>query len=246
MNGSGSSSSGAANERHPQPPDGSTAAAHASVHFLSPADSTTGTGGNGTAFAEYSAQHRISSDHGPGAGGEEGVDEFIVEVGVSPGFDRGPMWQQEQHQLHRRACWLVVPSLAATAVEPSAVLVLGLSVDSRERERQTQHPPPPFHSSLIFNTVEVLSLNSAPLCFISNIPHYQNTTGAREGMASDPSRSELGSGFSMLGSTLPSFELMQKMRKGLSPEELQAAFARRCEWVLVCWAHVWMCVTADG
>lgn len=44
-------------------------------------------------------------------------------------------------------------------------------------------------------------------------------------------RSELASGFSMLGSTLPSMELMQRMRKSLSPEELQAAFARRyvCE-----------------
>jgi hypothetical protein len=40
-------------------------------------------------------------------------------------------------------------------------------------------------------------------------------------------RSDLSSGFSMLGSQMPSLELMQRMRKGLSPEELQAAFARR-------------------
>jgi len=40
-------------------------------------------------------------------------------------------------------------------------------------------------------------------------------------------RSEMASGFSMLGSALPSIEIMQKMRRSLSPEELQAAFARR-------------------
>jgi hypothetical protein len=40
---------------------------------------------------------------------------------------------------------------------------------------------------------------------------------------------DLPSGFSMLGSAMPSFELMQRMRKSLSPEELQSAFARR--WV---------------
>jgi hypothetical protein len=40
-------------------------------------------------------------------------------------------------------------------------------------------------------------------------------------------RSDL-SGLSMLSSHMPSLELMQRMRKSLSPEELQAAFARRC------------------
>ena len=40
-------------------------------------------------------------------------------------------------------------------------------------------------------------------------------------------RSELSSGLSMLGSSMPSFDVMQRMRKSLSPEELQAAFARR-------------------
>lgn len=42
-------------------------------------------------------------------------------------------------------------------------------------------------------------------------------------------RSELSSGISMLGSALPSFEMMQRIRRTMSPEELQAAFARR--WV---------------
>lgn len=38
---------------------------------------------------------------------------------------------------------------------------------------------------------------------------------------------ELSSGLSMLGSSMPSFDAVQRMRKSLSPEELQAAFARR-------------------
>lgn len=42
-------------------------------------------------------------------------------------------------------------------------------------------------------------------------------------------RSELSSGISMLGNALPSFEMMQRIRRTMSPEELQAAFARR--WV---------------
>jgi hypothetical protein len=39
--------------------------------------------------------------------------------------------------------------------------------------------------------------------------------------------SGLTPGLSMLGSSLPSVDVVAKMRKGLNPEELTAAFARR-------------------
>lgn len=59
------------------------------------------------------------------------------------------------------------------------------------------------------------------------------TAGAQSGRLSldgpGVERSELSSGISMLGSALPSFEMMQRIRRTMSPEELQAAFARR--WV---------------
>lgn len=65
---------------------------------------------------------------------------------------------------------------------------------------------------------------------------------------------DITSGFSMLGSALPSFELMQRMRKSLSPEELQSAFARRwacteglcvCQQRSCCYSLLCVCLNRE-
>jgi hypothetical protein len=127
---------------------------------------------------------------------------------------------QQPQQHPARSASLFVPHLPAGAVAhaaaPAAPEAAAVADATAAMAATSINGTPP-------DSATQQSSSSSFVRFLSNGP--QSGRLSLDGLGVE--RSELSSGISMLGSALPSFEMMQRIRKTLSPEELQAAFARR-------------------